>query len=201
MTDEQALLESLEEEARAEREQLLDDARSEADAIRARAQREADRQVEEARLRGEKLGTVEVDRRVGLARQEVNLAVLGEKHRVLADTREDLAKGIDQLRKRPEYADALKRWTSEVIDRLREGATVHANPADVKTVKAIVSERGASFSVSGDAKIVGGVRAVSGDGKVVAENTLTSRLARAEERLAEVMGRALFGVEGDSTRS
>ena len=201
MADEQGLLESLEAEAKAERDQLLAEARAEADAILEKARREADHRVEEARRHGEKLGAVEVDRRVGLARQEVALAVLEEKHRALDEIRKELAERIADLRGRPEYPDALRRWTREVIDRLREGATVFANPDDLEIVGAVLAEHGGRFEVSGDPKITGGVRAVSADGRVIADNTLSSRLSRADERLAEVMGRALFGGVEDTTGS
>ncbi|MFC1543961.1 V-type ATP synthase subunit E [Gemmatimonadota bacterium] len=196
MADEQKLLESLEAEARAEREQLLSEAKAEADRIRQQAQQEADRRVDDARRRGEKLGGVEVDRRVGLAHQEVDLAVLEEKHRGVAATRQDVASRLAELRKAAGYGEALKRWTEEVITGLGEGSVVHAHPDDVKAAKAVVSAAAPGLTVEDDKAIAGGVKAISADGKVVAENTFASRLTRAEERLDEIIGQALFGQEG-----
>jgi V/A-type H+-transporting ATPase subunit E len=193
MAEEQRLLEQLEQEARSEREQLLAEAKKQADALTAEARREADREVEEARRLGEKRGQVEVDRRMGLARQEVGLAVLEAKHQVLKEVNQVLADRIGDLRKHQDYPEALRRWTLEVIDRLGDDAVVHAHPDDLKTVKAVLKEQGNELKVSADDGIEGGVKAVSGDGRVVADNTLRARLAQAHENLDEILGNALFG--------
>lgn len=192
MTDEQKLLESLEAEAEEEREQLLADARAEAEAIVSKARREAEQKIEGARRTGEKRGAVEVDRRIGLARQEVDLAVLEEKRRLLDEVRGGLASRIGELRRHAEYADALKRWTAEVIAGMGDGMSLQVHPEDVSVIQDMLSERGLEAAVSGDAGITGGVRAVSADGRVSADNTLGSRLERAREQLDEVLGRALF---------
>jgi len=192
VTDEQKLLESLEAEAEEEREQLLADARAEAEAIVSKARREAEQKIEGARRTGEKRGAVEVDRRIGLARQEVDLAVLEEKRRLLDEVRGGLAARIGELRQHAEYADALKRWTAEVIAGMGDGMSLQVHPEDVAVVQDMLSERGLEAAVSGDAGITGGVRAVSVDGRVSADNTLGSRLERAREQLDAVLGRALF---------
>jgi vacuolar-type H+-ATPase subunit E/Vma4 len=195
MAEEQKLLEQLEQESKSEREQLLAEAKKQADALAAEARRDADRLIEEARRGGEKRGTVEVDRRVGLARQEVGLAVLETKHQVLKEINQDLAGRIGELRKREGYPEALGRWTREVADRIGEGAVVHTHPDDRKTVQAVLKEQGIDLKVEGDDAIQGGVKAVSGDGRIVADNTFGARLAQAHENLDEVLGRALFGDE------
>jgi len=192
VTDEQKLLESLEAEAKAEREQLLADARAEAEAIVSKARREAEQKIEGAGRTGEKRGAVEVDRRIGLARQEVDLAVLVEKRRLLDEVRGGLASRIGELRQHAEYAEALKRWTAEVIAGMGDGMSLQVHPEDVSVIEEMLSERGLEVFVSGDTGITGGVRAVSADGRVSADNTLESRLERAREQLDEVLGRALF---------
>jgi len=192
VTDEQKLLESLEAEAKAEREQLLADARAEAEAIVSKARREAEQKIEGAGRTGEKRGAVEVDRRIGLARQEVDLAVLEEKRRLLDEVRGGLASRIGELRQHAEYAEALKRWTAEVIAGMGDGMSLQVHPEDVSVIEEMLSERGLEVFVSGDTAITGGVRAVSADGRVSADNTLESRLERAREQLDEVLGRALF---------
>jgi V/A-type H+-transporting ATPase subunit E len=193
VTDEQKLLESLEAEAETEREQILAEARAKSEKIVDEARREADRLIEEARRSGEKRGTVEVDRRVGLARQEVGLAVLEEKHRLLEEARGVLAGRIGELRKHADYPEALQRWTAEVIDGMDDGIDLLVHPDDVADVESVLSDAGPKASVKGDSSILGGVKVVTGDGKVNADNTLQSRFARAQEQLDEVLGQALFG--------
>ncbi len=193
MTDEQKLLESLEAEAEAEREQIVAEAKAKSGKIVDEARREADRLIEEARRSGEKRGTIEVDRRVGLARQEVGLAVLEEKHRLLEEARGDLAKRIGELRKHADYPVALKRWTAEVIDGMGDNIDLLVHPDDVAAVESVVSDAGLQGSVKGDSTILGGVKVVTADGKVSADNTFQSRFARAQEQLDEVLGQVLFG--------
>lgn len=193
MTDEQKLLESLEAEAEAEREQILAEAKAQAEKIVAEARREADRMIDEARRTGEKRGAIEVDRRVGLARQELGLAVLNEKHRLLDEVRDEMAGRIGELRQHADYNKALKRWTVEVVDGMGEDISLQTHPDDVSTVQSILSDLGLQGIVSGDPSILGGVRVVSADGKVNADNTLKSRFERAREQLDEVLGQALFG--------
>ncbi len=192
MAEEQKLLEQLAQEAQSEREQLLAEAREQAEAVLAEARRDAERQVEEARRSGEKRGTVEVDRQVGLARQEVGLAVLEAKHEVLEKVRGEVAEKVGGLRRRPGYAEALKHWTLEVTDRLGDDAVVYAHPDDVKVVKAALKDAGIDLKVEADAGIQGGVRAVTSDGLISADDTLGARLAQAHENLDEVLGQALF---------
>lgn len=193
MTDEQKLLESLEAEAEAEREQILAEARAKSEKIVDEARREADRLIEEAKRSGEKRGTIEVDRRVGLARQEVGLAVLEEKHRLLKETRGEMAGRIGELRKHANYPEALKQWTAEVIEGMGDGIDLLVHSDDVAVVESVVSDAGLQGSIKGDSSILGGVKVVTGDGKVSADNTLQSRFERAQEQLDEVLGRALFG--------
>lgn len=199
MSDDQKLLQQLETEAEAERKQILDQAKSEADTLRSEAEQEAERRVEEARRRGEKRGTVEVDRRVGMAGQDVAQAVLEEKHVLLDSVREEIAASLGEIRKQKGYEEALTRWTAEVMAGMGEGARVTTAPADEGIVKAAVKEAGTGMRVESDKGIVGGVRAMSADGRVEAEHTLESRLRRASERLDEVLGRVLFpSAEGTS---
>jgi len=193
MPDEQKLLESLQAEAEAEREKILAEAEEEASQITREAEREAERRIEEARTRGEKRGTIEVDRRVGLARQEVELAVLEAKHEALDTLRNKLQQRLGELRERSGYAQALERWTLEVAEGMGEGATLYAHPEDVAAVEEAVGEAGLDVSVEADGEIAGGVRAVSADEKVEADNTFSSRFDRARERLDTILGQQLFG--------
>ncbi len=193
MADEQRLLESLEEEAKAEREKILAEAEEEASQVTREAEREAERRIEEARTRGEKRGTIEVDRRVGLARQEVELAVLEAKHQAIDGLREKIQQRLGPLRDRDGYGEALGRWTTEVGEGMGEGATLYAHPDDVARVQDALRSAGLDATVEADGGIAGGVRAVSADGKVEADNTFSSRYERAQERLDTILGQQLFG--------
>jgi vacuolar-type H+-ATPase subunit E/Vma4 len=168
--------------ARMEAHQIEEDVRA---ASSAPAARERARIIHHARL--------EALRRVGNVREELVDAALTQ-------TRERLA----AIRSNPFYADILRQLTREALTELtapgrEEKALLVADPRDRTILEGILSGMDLNLQVSYDLKCWGGLITKSEDGRVVAINTLETRLERATTFLRGYLA-ALFEEERSDAR-
>jgi vacuolar-type H+-ATPase subunit E/Vma4 len=168
--------------ARMEAHQIEEDVRA---ASSAPAARERARIIHHARL--------EALRRVGNVREELVDAALTQ-------TRERLA----AIRSNSSYADVLRQLTREALTELtapgwEEKALLVADPRDRTILEGILSGMDLNLQVSYDLKCWGGLITKSEDGRVVAINTLETRLERATTFLRGYLA-ALFEEERSDAR-
>jgi vacuolar-type H+-ATPase subunit E/Vma4 len=168
--------------ARMEAHQIEEDVRA---ASSAPAARERARIIHHARL--------EALRRVGNVREELVDAALTQ-------TRERLA----AIRSNSFYADVLRQLTREALTELtapgrEEKALLVADPRDRTILEGILSGMDLNLQVSYDLKCWGGLITKSEDGRVVAINTLETRLERATTFLRGYLA-ALFEEERSDAR-
>jgi vacuolar-type H+-ATPase subunit E/Vma4 len=168
--------------ARMEAHQIEEDVRA---ASSAPAARERARIIHHARL--------EALRRVGNVREELVDAALTQ-------TRERLA----AIRSNSFYADVLRQLTREALTELtapgrEEKALLVADPRDRTILEGILSGLDLNLQVSYDLKCWGGLITKSEDGRVVAINTLETRLERATTFLRGYLA-ALFEEERSDAR-
>ena len=97
------------------------------------------------------------------------------------------------------YSSALRNLTSEAVAGLEETASLAADPRDRDLLQKILLEMGDALPVDYECECYGGVIARSRDGRVVAINTLDSRLASAtpylRQRLAGLFEQAAWRSE------
>jgi vacuolar-type H+-ATPase subunit E/Vma4 len=165
-----------------EAHQIEEDVRA---ASSAPAARERARIIHHARL--------EALRRVGNVREELVDAALTQ-------TRERLA----AIRSNSFYADVLRQLTREALTELtapgwEEKALLVADPRDRTILEGILSGMDLNLQVSYDLKCWGGLITKSEDGRVVAINTLETRLERATTFLRGYLA-ALFEEERSDAR-
>jgi vacuolar-type H+-ATPase subunit E/Vma4 len=117
---------------------------------------------------------LEALRTVGAVRQRLIETMLLETRRRLADLRAD-----------PDSALVLRRLITEAIGALGE-AELHSgrvvleiDPRDERHIGRIMNELGVNLQVVSSLRSWGGVVVTSGDGRIVANNTLEARLERA----------------------
>ena len=154
-------------------------------ASRAPAARERARILHHARL--------EALRLVGNVREEMVDSALSQ-------TREQLA----NIRTTPLYADVLHQLTIEALTELaapkrNENVELVADPRDQTVLKNILPKLDLDLHVSYDLTSWGGLIAKSGDERVVAINTLETRLERATPFLRGHLA-SLFEVEQSDER-
>jgi len=168
--------------ARMEAYQIQEDSRA---ASSAPAARERARIIHHARL--------EALRLVGNVREELVDAAL-------TYTREQLA----TIREKTSYADVLRQLTLEALTELtapsrEEKAVLVVDPRDRAILEDILTDLDLDLRVSYDLTCWGGLIAKSEDGRVVAINTLETRLERATSFLRGYLA-ALFEEERSSAR-
>jgi V/A-type H+/Na+-transporting ATPase subunit E len=163
--------------------ETLEAARRQADEVRAGHMAEAASRIE-----------VERHQRLYRAREEAKagLARIREEHlrSAVAAAREELAcrRGQDG------YPDVLEGLLREALDTLGEdGARVHVDPRDEATVRALLEHPPGGLPVLPDLETTGGVVVDSADERIRVDNTLESRLARAEEVYRRELYDLLYG--------
>jgi vacuolar-type H+-ATPase subunit E/Vma4 len=167
----------IEAHTRAQVEQILEEAQVEARRLReeARAGAAAPAVGERARiLHQARLEALQI---VGDAREALVDAALSRTRECLAGMRPDAA-----------YPATLRRLTKEALTELGPleetgGARLEADPRDHESLEGILQGLGLELAVHYDLHCWGGLTAKSEDGRVVAINTLETRLERATSYL------------------
>ena len=167
--------------------------------ILARARMEAHQNEEDARAASSAPAARERARIIHHARLEA-LRLVGHVREELVDdaltqTREQLA----AIRAKPSYVDVLRQLTLKAFSELtaperEEKAVLVADPRDQTLLEDILNELDLNLRVSYDLSCWGGLIAKSEDGRVVAINTLETRLERATTFLRGYLA-ALFEEE------
>jgi vacuolar-type H+-ATPase subunit E/Vma4 len=190
------LIQLLEQEARAEKDQALQEAQAKAEEILAAAARDADELEAAARQR------VEAEQVQARARA-TSTASLRAAALVLAAKDEAIRKGFEQAEADLRAAAANpQRRVAVLKSLLREAArdlstggrvTVETSRGDVQAVRDAARELGLDAEVREAADVADGVRVAAADGRVVVENTLGSRLARARREMVSRVAETLWG--------
>jgi vacuolar-type H+-ATPase subunit E/Vma4 len=188
------LIQLLEQEARAEKDQALQEAQAKAEEILAAAARDADELEAAARQR------VEAEQVQARARA-TSTASLRAAALVLAAKDEAIRKGFEQAEADLRAAAANpQRRVAVLKSLLREAArdlstgrvTVETSRGDVQAVRDAARELGLDAEVREAADVADGVRVAAADGRVVVENTLGSRLARARREMVSRVAETLW---------
>lgn len=181
----EAILASIESSGEAELDQLRTEAESRAQQILQAAERKAAIAREEARRAALWPAAAERARRLHQAKLEALRTVgairqqLGET--LLLETRQQLA----ELRTNQDYSLILRRLIAEALEALGEAelhdgrVILEIDPRDEPQICSILNDLGVNLQVVAALHGWGGVIVTSGDGRVVVNNTLESRLERA----------------------
>jgi len=189
------LIQLLEQEARVEKDQALKEAETKAEEILAAARQEAGEIEAAARRRVEMEQAQARARAASTASLRAAALVLAAKDQAIRQVFEqaeaELRQAAGNLQRRGTVLRALLR---EAAQGLQAGgrATVYAAPADVAVVRDACRELGFDADVREAADVADGVRVASADGRVVVENTLGSRLARARREMVSRVAETLW---------
>ena len=183
----------LEQEARVEKDTALEEAQAKAEEILAAASRETDGIEAEARRR------VEAEQVQARARA-TSTASLRAAALVLAAKDEAIRKVFEQAEadlraaaaNPPRRAAVLRGLLREAAQGLTGRLTVEAAGGDVQAVRDACRELGLDAEVREAPGVADGVRVASPDGRVVVENTLSSRLGRARREMVSRVAETLW---------
>ena len=189
------LIQLLEQEARAEKDQALQEAQVKAEEILAAAAREADESEAAARRRVETEQAQARARATSTASLRAAALVLAAKDEAIRKVFEQAEAGLRVAAANPQRrAAVLKSLLREAAQGLAGGrVTVETSRGDVQAVRDAARELGLDAETRDAADVADGVRVAAADGRVVVENTLGSRLARARREMVSRVAETLWG--------
>jgi len=188
----QGLLEALAKEAQEERQTLLAQAQAEAQEIIEKAHKEA-RELKGQRMTAAKSEVSSERLRIlGGASLKAADLILRTKEMSLAKAFEEAKAELVKRFEGKEGAKNLAALAEEALSDLEEPFILEVHPKDTSTAQGYVRERKLRAEVKGNPALQHGVRFLSGDGKLVILNTLSSRLERAGTSLRVEIGKLLF---------
>lgn len=189
------LVHLLEQEARTEKDKVLTDARARADELLAAARREAEETLAASRRRLDAERTQAQTQAASTASLKAAALVLAAKdeaiRKVFQGAEAALRSAVrDPGRRRATLRDLLR----EAAAGLPSGhAVAEASPGDVPAVRDACRDLGLDAEVRESSGVTDGVRLTSRDGRLVVENTVPSRLARARRELVSRVAETLWG--------
>lgn len=187
------LMQLLEQEARVEKDQALKEAQAKAEEILAAASREADEIEAEARRRAEAEQTQARARATSTASLRAAAFVLAAKDEAIRKVFEQAEADLRAAAANPQRrAAVLRALLREAARGLTGRLAVEAAGGDVQAVRDACRELGLDAEVREAQGVADGVRVASPDGRVVVENTLSSRLSRARREMVSRVAETLW---------
>lgn len=189
------ILQALDEECRAECQEIFRRAEQEAKQILEKAQEEAEsiRQARLARIRAE--AQSEATSILYSARLRAKNSIIQAKERMAEKALREAVQAMDALRSREDYPEVLSRLIEEGLSRLGGRVVVHVDPADRGLAEDILRRLGVDFEVRADIETRGGAVLSDPEERVRVINTVEERLNRAREKLRLQVSALLFGEE------
>jgi vacuolar-type H+-ATPase subunit E/Vma4 len=188
------LIQLLEQEAKVEKDQALREAQTRAEEVLAAAGREADEIEAAARHRVEGEQAQARARATSTASLRAAALVLAAKDEGIRKVFEQAERDLRSAAGNPERrAAVLRTLLREAAQGLSGGRlTVETAGGDVAAVREACGALGLDAEVRQADDVSDGVRVAAADGRVVVENTLGSRLARARREMVSRVAETLW---------
>lgn len=185
-----------ESELTAQIDSALKEALSNLDASRTKLQSEYDTIIQSAKKQAENLKRQIIGSSRLTARNRELLLIESAINNIFAKAKQKLGSAYNEK----EYRDLLKRMIEESVQRLGSAEVViECNKNDLEIVKKILSDLSANknkVKITLSKKpidIIGGIRAVSGDGTMTLDNSLDSQIERLKPLIRKELVQLLRG--------
>ncbi len=193
------LFTAIEGTAEQERAAILSEAEAKAREIHARGEAEAEKRKAEALRLLEKQLLGEEQRMLGEARMQARNERLLVKRRCIAEAFRRAREEVLRLCGSDAYPAALELLVEEAAAAAGEADALEVRAADADACRAKLAAMGIRCPVRVIDAQPGTVVALSRGGRTRVDDSLLSRLARAESREESAVARLLFGVRGEGT--
>ncbi len=187
------MLRAIEEEGDARCKQILDNAEAEASEILKGTKEEAKRIREEYITRAEATMYGEKTRILSDAKLYVKKQVIQTKEKHIEDAFDSVAGEFEAMRTRPEYASYFRRLLDETAANAEGDLVICVDRRDEKVARDAIAAAGLNCELRTDISTLGGLKAITADGRIVLTNTIDSRLERAKQFLKPEVATKLFG--------
>lgn len=182
----------IEQSAKLRAASILKEAKADARRIESAAQKTADDSIALAKAQALEFCQSESKERINAARLEASKILSEAKDEAVRQSLAQVWEKYSQLPSKPEYKEKLRQWANTALEDLGlSGAVLRSSQKD----RAILSSMG--FKVGDSINCVGGVRAESKDGKIMADYTLESMFESKKEEIAREIYASLFQNEPD----
>lgn len=189
------ILQALDDECRAECQDIFRRAEQEAKQVIEKAQAEAEeiRRARLAKVRAE--AESEATALLYSARLKSKNEVIQAKERVVEKALAEAVRHMEGLRSREDYREILAGLIEEGLYRVSGKVVLHVDPADERLADEIMREKGLAYEIHPDVSTLGGAVVADADERVRIVNTVEERLNRAREKLRMQVSAILFGEE------
>lgn len=186
------VLRALEAEASARFERIRQRAENEARAL-LKAAEDRRRPLEAEAMAKTRLALVaERARRMTRARFAVHREVTLAKEALIDRVFQEVRQGLEQVRRLPAYPAAFRALAREALQGVKGEVRVLVHDKDAELCREVLAELSVEAEIVPGLQTAGGLRIEVGDGRVVIDNTLEARLAKAEHCLRPEVNRLLF---------
>ncbi|MDI6719762.1 MAG: V-type ATP synthase subunit E family protein [Methanomicrobiales archaeon] len=171
--------------------------------------RRADREIESIRRDAEEKGAAirqehreqavravasERERQISGTRKDIRMEILKAKADLLDRAFRGAEAALASVRERGTYPAIFRNLLLEAVREMDEETfQIHVNGRDADLCRSILQDLNMNCEILPDLHSAGGLIARSRDGRLVVENTLESRLARAREALRSEIFPLLYG--------
>jgi V/A-type H+-transporting ATPase subunit E len=188
------ILKALDEQARAECDQIAADAQGEADRILAEAREQADRIKSQRMARVQSSVEPKAKQLVNAARLANKREIESVRMRAVDSVFDDALERLKVLRNDPqEYKPLLRDLLKEAAQNSNGDSEALVDPADETLARELIRDMGLTCTVEAEATPYGGVTVTSLAGKVARRNTLDDRLEQVRSTSRAAVAELLFG--------
>lgn len=191
-----ALLSAMRAEAETEREAILSEARAKAHDIAQRADTEIEKLKAEALQRLDIQMRQESDRVLGKARMYKRGKLLSAKRELIKEAFDRAGDELARLCKTSEYRNVVERLIREAVGALGSEVEIEVAAQDTDMCDELAAEMGINRAARAAGDGPGTVAATTVHGRRRVDNSLPTRLAKAESVAVQEVARLLFGGSG-----
>ncbi len=197
--DSEKLLKAIQDRAEQDRQEILTQGRDQVAEINARTDKAIEKINAEARRQAEQAIARERDRLLGKAQSERRLALLATQRRLLHDAFAQAEKEIPAILRANSYQEVLCALISEALAVAGPDSRLLVAESDVSLCRAVVQEKGLACTVESTPERAGTLCVCAADGQRRVDNSLYTRLARAQVHHQPELARILFQTHIDTT--
>lgn len=185
------ILRALDEQSRADCDDILAESHAHARLIVEEAERQAQQVHDTFVHQVERVATLDASKKVNTARLEAKMIASSVKGDGVTSVFD--AARVQLVSARESGYEALfAALATEALSGVSGPVTIHVTPADIALAEKATSGAGVSAEVLGDLDSAGGLVVDTGGGKIIRRNTLEDRLDRASTFLRADVARVLF---------
>ena len=198
-SDSEALLKAIQDRAEQDRQEVLAQGRDYVTNIATQTDMAVDKINADGQRQAEQAIGRERDRLLGKAQADRRLALLGAKQRLLHDAFAQAEKEILAVSQSDSYREILGALISEAIDVTGPDSQMAVAGSEVLLCQSLIMEKGIAGTVASTQERAGTIRLTSADGQRRVDNSLHTRLARAQIHHQPEVARILFQERIDTT--